>query len=73
MNTNYHYIITTFTSQENMSDVDIERTLKNCVNLQQHHLEKCSQKAQTEENVNHAKGTKHFLCNEAKLKFRLIT
>ena len=23
MNTNYHYIITTFTSQENMSDIDI--------------------------------------------------
>lgn len=28
MNTNYHYLITTFTSQENMSDVDIECTLK---------------------------------------------
>lgn len=33
MNTNYHYIITTFTSQENMSDIDIECTLKNCKSI----------------------------------------
>lgn len=41
-----------------MSNGDIERTLKNSVNLQQHCLENCPQKAQTEENVNHAKGNK---------------
>lgn len=33
---------------------------KNGVNLSQHHLEKCLQKAQTEENVNHAKENNLF-------------
>lgn len=58
MNTNIHYIITTFTSQEKMSNIDIVCTLKNIVNSEQNYLENCPQKAQTEESVNHAKEKK---------------
>lgn len=39
MNTNYHYVCTTFTSHENMSDTDSNAPSNNLVKL--YHLEKC--------------------------------
>lgn len=74
MNTNYHYIITTFTSRENVSDVDVKRSFKNRVNLSR--LGKCPQKGtDRRKRWTMQKETNCFLfvCKEAKLKFRIIT